>query len=123
MLQRWDEFKKSSDGPYRAASDYFKVSPIVAARRALDTGCILQGEFDKFYADYIRRETQMQQRKQKGGPTPSMMAPRRVGRRFLKIVATAVREGRLLYTDAYYLTGLTSESFDEASAKILASGN
>ena len=123
MLRHWDEFKGSSDDPYRAASDHFKVSLIVAARRALDTGCISQREFGKFYADYSRRETQTQQRKQKGGPTPSMMAPYRVGRRFMKTVATAVRENQLLYSDAYYLTGLKSESFDEACAKILGDVN
>ena len=121
MLQHWDEFKKSSGGPYSAASNHFKVSLIVAARRALDTGCISQREFGKFYVDYrSRQETQMQQRKQNKGHTPSsIMAPYRVGRRFMKTVATAVRESRLLYSDAYYLTGLKSESFDKASAKIL----
>ena len=119
MLRYWDEFKGHSDGPYRAASDHFKVSCIVAARRALDTGCISQGDFGKFYADYSQRHTQTQQRKQRGGATPSVMAQYRVGRRFMKTVANAVRESRLLYSDAYYLTGLKSESFDEASAKIL----
>ena len=123
MLRRWDEFRGRSDDPYRAASDHFKVSLIVAARRALDTGCISQGEFGKFYADYISRETPMQQPKQKGGSAPSVMASYRVGRRFMKTVATAVRERRLLYSDAYYLTGLKSESFDEASAKILGDAN
>ena len=96
MLRRWDEFRGRSDDPYRAASDHFKVSLIVAARRALDTGCISQGEFGKFYADYISRETLMQQLKQKGDPAPSVMASYRVGRRFMKTVATAVRESRLL---------------------------
>ena len=106
--------------PYMATSDYFKVSRIVAARRALDTGCILQKDFDAFYTEYKLKynASKVQENKKRGGPTPDLMAPHRVGRKFLQTVFTAVDERKILYTDAYYLTGLKSESFDKARDKM-----
>lgn len=120
LLRLWDEFTEHPDDPYRAASDYFKVSRIVAARRALDTGCILQKDFAEFYKEYKLEHdaSKAQKNKKKGGPTPDSMARHRAGNRFLQTVFTAVAERKLLYTDAYYLTGLKSESFDKARSKM-----
>ncbi len=36
-----------------------------------------------------------------------------IGRRFSEAVVRAAREGRLLYRDAFQLTGLTGRTFDE----------
>ena len=124
MLQHWDQFNMHPDGPYKAVSNYFKVSLIVAARRALDSKCISQEEFDKFYADYILRQKKWkeqqrkQRRKQGGGPSFHDIVPPRIGNRFLRTVITAVGERRLLYNDAYSLTGLKSETFDAVKTKI-----
>ena len=61
LLQRWDQFIEYPYGPYKAISHHFKVSSIVAARRALDTRCISQKEFDEFYDRYTRKVHQKQQ--------------------------------------------------------------
>ena len=120
MLQHWDQFSKHPDGPYKAASNYFKVSRIVAARRALDTGCISQEEFDEFHARYIHRqeEWKKQQSEQDGSPSFYVIALHRIGNRFLRTVITAVGERKLLYNDAYSLTGLKSETFNSMKAEI-----
>ena len=122
LLRHWDEFTAHSDDPYKAASDYFKVSRIVAARRALDTECILQKDFDAFYTKYKLKYNASKVEKSKkrggGGPTPDLMAPHRVGSKFLQTIFTAVAERKILYTDAYYLTGLKSESFDKVRDKM-----
>ena len=120
MLQHWDQFREHPDGPYKAASNYFKVSRIVAARRALDTGCISQEKFDEFYAEYLRRQNEWKkQRSERGGGPPFYVtALPRIGNRFLRTVITAVGERRLLYSDVYSLTGLKSETFDSMKAEI-----
>ena len=117
LLSHWDMFAESPDGVYDAISRYFKVSSIVAARRALDAGCISYGEFYQFYRRYMQQALNRKKPKseQRGGPPFARMAITRIGKRFMQAVVTAVRERRLLYTDAYHLTGLQSETFDDVA--------
>ena len=51
------------------------------------------------------------QARQRGGDFYSNLEMR-VGRRFAEAVIGAAKEGRLLYRDAFQLTGLKSETFD-----------
>ena len=119
MRQNWDRFNRNSGDPYKTASVHFKVSRIVVARRALDTDLISQEDFDDFYHKYIREKKVWKEgQKDRHGPTFNAIAPCRISKRFLRIVATAVKENKLLYRDAYFLTGLKSESFDNTSNRI-----
>lgn len=122
LLMHWGRFAERPN-PYAAISGHFKVSKIVAARRALDTKCILQNEFDTFYDEYmqqVRNKQQELKREQKlkreqgekNGPSFYVTAPLRISRRFMQTVCTAVGENKLLYREAYSLTGLQSETFD-----------
>ena len=117
MRQNWDQFSKRHDDPYKAASDHFKVSRIVAARRARDTGLVSQADFDDFYRRYVR-EKKAWKETQRGGPSFNVIVPYRISKRFLKTVITAVGENELLYRDAHFLTGLKSETFDHISNRI-----
>ena len=129
LLLYWSRFAKSHKGPYAAISSYFKVSTIVAARRALDTKCILQNDFDEFYDGYIQdvRKKQQESKKQqqlkrkqgkKDGPSFYVTALPRIGRKFMQTVCTAVGERKLLYREAYSLTGLPSEAFDTIRSNV-----
>jgi Zn-dependent peptidase ImmA (M78 family)/transcriptional regulator with XRE-family HTH domain len=89
----------------------FKVSPIVAARRALDLGLINKSEFFSFYNDYKNEERRRSAKKSSGGDFYATQEVR-VGRRFGEAVTRAAREGRILFTDAYQLTGLYGQTFD-----------
>ena len=114
ITKHWDEFNASDDA-YRAIARHFKVSKIVAARRALDTGCISQAQFDVFYQDYKRRyEAWKAEEKQKkpGGPPPAKAPSAYISPRFMGILSTAVGEGRTLYREAYALTHTTPKTFD-----------
>lgn len=120
ILQHWDHFNEHPDDPYRAASNHFKVSRIVAARRALDTNCISQEKFNEFYAMCVREQEKWkkQQREENKGPTFYNVATRRISKRFLQTIVTAVGERRLLYRDAYSLTGLTPKTFNEIQNRV-----
>ena len=123
MLRRWDQFTESSDDMYRAVSQYFKVSRIVAARRALDTELITGKEFKEFHDRYIqeahkRQEQLKAEREDKQGPSFYNFAPSHISKRFIRTVITAIGEHRILYREAYSLTGLKSESFDAIKKKI-----
>lgn len=107
------------DEPYQYIARHFKVSEIVAARRVLDLNLITKDEFLEFYDAYQADERRRLGPGQEGGnfyATQSL----RLGERFGKAVVRATREGRLLYHEAYQLTGLYGKTF-ERYAKHLGS--
>lgn len=118
LTQRWEEVKVTSN-PFHRIARSFKVSPVVAARRALDLGLITKAKFFEFYkqdqAEWKRRKEQERQKKKKGGPNFYDVQNVRLGRRFAFAVVRAAREGRLLYRDAYQLTDLKGNTFDRFS--------
>ncbi len=105
---------KDKDEPYNYIATYFRVSPVVAARRAEDLGFIAKSDFFSFYAHY--QKISGEKKKSTGGDfwkTNSV----RVDTRFGEAVVRAASEGRILYTEAYRLTGLKPGSFDTYASK------
>lgn len=107
-------------GRFQSIARRFKVSELVAARRALDLSLITKNEFLDFYEAYLQEERRAAAQDREGGnfyATQSL----RIGRRFAEAVVLATREGRVLYREAYQLTGLYGRAF-EGYAKRLESG-
>lgn len=98
--------------PFRALARRFKVSPLVASRRALDAGLISRTEYFQFLKEYQEDERRKVAKKSSGGDF-YMTQETRIGRRFGLAVVRAARDGRLLYRDAYRLTGLAGKTFDQ----------
>ena len=105
----WSEAQEANE-PFQFLAKHFKVSPLVAARRALDLGLIPRQEFFDFYQEY-QEDERRQKRKSSGGDFYATQGMR-IGERFASAVIRAVKEGRLLYRDAYTLTGLHGKTFD-----------
>lgn len=116
----WEEAELSV-APFEQIARQFKVSPIVAARRALDLRYIDRDAFLAFYRDYVRAERKKKDSK-KGGGNFILTQHVRVGERFGRAVITAAREGRLLYRDAFQLVGIGGATFDKF-AKDLGMGD
>jgi len=95
------------------ASRYFKVSQIVIARRALDTGRINKKQFLAFYNEYIKKEYKS---KSSGGDFYAT-SKKRLSITFAAHINTAVKSGQLLYRDAYKLTGLKGDTFQTFFSK------
>lgn len=91
---------------------HFKVSSIVAARRALDLMLISKSEFFEFYRSWLEIERK-QTRDEDGGGNFYNNLNFRIGRRFAEAVFTSAKEGRLLYNEAYRLTGLNADTFEK----------
>lgn len=98
--------------PFQAIARHFKVSVLVAARRVLDLKLIREADFLGFYRAYLEDERRSAARTQGGGDFYATQALR-VGQRFGRTVVRAVREGRLLYREAYRLTGLYGQTFEK----------
>ena len=119
LLDYWELACKTAN-PYNAVAREFKVSTIVAARRALDTGLITQSAFYDFYEANKSRGSQSNQddiqRPRKGHFWNNQHW--RLGRRFATEVFHAVTDGRLTYREAYELTDLHGDTFSNMPVKM-----
>ncbi|MBI5910609.1 MAG: ImmA/IrrE family metallo-endopeptidase [Betaproteobacteria bacterium] len=107
----WGDAQRTNE-PFQAIAGHFKVSPVVAARRALDLDLIAKPAFFEFYRAYQADERRQAARSKGGGDFYNNQNVR-LGKRFARTVMQAAKEGRLLYRDAYALTGLHGSTFDK----------
>jgi Zn-dependent peptidase ImmA (M78 family) len=100
-----------------AAARYFKVSEIVAARRALDLGFWSETQFFGFYRQFMQRDFD------KKGPNDGgnfyLTQKARLGLPFLSRVHGALGAGHILHREAYQLTGLRGDTWQKVTQKIL----
>ena len=124
LTERWDE-ANASGNPFRTIARWFKVSPVAAARRALDLELINKARFFAFYRqdkeEWQRRkaEEKKKNKEKAGGPDFYVVQDVRLGTNFASAVVRAAREGRLLYRDAYQLTDLKGETFNQYANRLL----
>lgn len=109
LREFWSDVRHDSE-PFQKIARHFKVSPIVAARRALDLNLIDRTAFFDFFHAY-QNDERRRATKSKGGNF-YLTQNVRLGKRFARSVMLAAKEGRLLYRDAYNLTGLHGATFD-----------
>jgi Zn-dependent peptidase ImmA (M78 family) len=107
---------------FQSIAREFKVSELVAARRALDIGLIAKNDFLMFYRDYLTDERRKSARRSEGGDFYATQNLR-VGRRFASVVVRAAKEGKILYSEAYRLTGLYGTTFDRYAASLGMGGS
>ncbi|MFA5819610.1 MAG: ImmA/IrrE family metallo-endopeptidase [Bacteroidales bacterium] len=98
------------------ASRYFKVSEIVIARRALDTGKITKKQFFYFYEEYTSREITKKENQSPGGDFYAT-TKKRLSITFATHINNAIKSGKLLYRDAYKLTSLKGDTFQTFFSK------
>jgi hypothetical protein len=96
LAATWNAVRNAAE-PFQQLARGFKVSPIVAARRAWDLSPITPAAFFE---------------KSDGGHFYATQNTR-IAKRFARIVDRAAKEGRLLYGDAYDPTGLSGATFDQ----------
>jgi Zn-dependent peptidase ImmA (M78 family) len=124
LVAAWDTVKRQS-APFAALSRQFKISPLVAARRALDAGFIKKDDFLDFYKSYmiwVNNKKAEKKAAEKPGGDFYANCDYRIGRPFAQAVARAALGGRLLYRDAYKLTGLQGATFDKYIKRVSQEG-
>lgn len=97
--------------PFEKMARTFKVSPIVAARRALDLKYIELSTFRGFYEDYTGREYRFSSSLSRGNFYNNQNT--RVGKLFAARVLRAAKDGRISFTEAHKLTGMRDGSFQK----------
>ena len=107
----WPSVKNEQE-PFQAIASKFKISVLVAARRALDLELIGRQDFLDFYERYQGDERRRVVARKPGGDFYATQTVR-LGRRFARAVVRAAKEGKILYSEAYRLTGLHGKTFSE----------
>jgi Zn-dependent peptidase ImmA (M78 family) len=110
MEPAWREVR-GSEKPFDRLARFFKVSPVVVARRALDLNFITRSDYFDFYNAYKEAAAERRARTP-GGGNFYLTLGYRLGHRFPAAVYSAAKEGRLQYRDAYQLTGLSGNTYD-----------
>ncbi len=111
----WNSIRDSNKR-FQLVARQFKVSSLVAARRTLDLSLISKSEFLEFYRKYLSSE--FTKRKSDGGDFYATQNLR-IGRRFAGAVVRAAKEGKLLYNEAYKLTGLHGKTYTQFAKTLL----
>jgi len=106
--QEWEQLQD-----FKLLAKKFKVSPIVIGRRALDLHKISRDTFFDFYNDYMDQFFKKKE-SQGGGGNFYATLKYRLNPRFLAEVNRAAKQNKLLYRNAYELTGLRSETYHNA---------
>lgn len=111
----WREMRHE-ESPFEIIARRFKVSPIVAGRRAMDLRLVSREAFFSFYEEYIARERKP--RSDSGGGDFYNNQNTRVGERFAIQVILAAKSGRVSFKEAYDLTGLHGGAFQEYANRL-----
>jgi Zn-dependent peptidase ImmA (M78 family) len=115
LKERWPAVKRAPDR-FEQVARHFKVSPIVAGRRAMDLRLVSREAFFDFYDAYRKRERQHAKATSGGDFYNNQNA--RLGAIFATSVYRAALEGRLDFREAYRLTGLRGGAFQEYAHRL-----
>lgn len=121
LRQIWPSIEGDPDR-FQFIARKFKVSVLVSGRRALDLRLITRTDFLAFYHEYLTDERRRATRQSDGGDFYANQNSR-VGRRFASAIVRAAKEGKLLYAEAYRLTGLYGKTFDRYAASLGMGGS
>ncbi|RKX72371.1 DNA-binding protein, partial [candidate division TA06 bacterium] len=108
----WNSMGKN----FQILAKQFKVSELVIARRAYDLKLINKNEFFDFYNKYLKT---VKRSKKSWGGNFYKTQKRRLGDLFPFYLSRALQENRLLYRDAWNLTGLKGKTFDKFMSEII----
>jgi len=115
LTPRWQEVKRGPR-PFETLARAFKVSPVVAARRALDLDLVDRDAFRDFYKRYVKRDLATGASSTGGDFYNNQNT--RVGELFASHVLRAAMEGRIGFKEAYDLTGLRGGTFQRYARRL-----
>lgn len=115
LKARWQQARHEAS-PFETLARAFKVSPVVAGRRALDLLLIDRETFFDFYKVYTSQERSRSSRM--GGGDFYSNQNTRLGEMFATYVLRAAMEGRIGFKEAYDLTGLRGGAFQEYARRL-----
>jgi Zn-dependent peptidase ImmA (M78 family) len=121
FIEMWKSIKGADVSKKIAKiADYFNVSKLVIAHRALDQKFISQHEYNEI--DFKPQQNYRNTDTNTYGDSINLFFSR-YDRNCLSRIKQCVETGYLLYTDAYRLTGLSRTFFDKVIAEVIKNGS
>ncbi|MCY3594956.1 MAG: ImmA/IrrE family metallo-endopeptidase [Bacteroidetes bacterium] len=119
LRMQWREVERKTDR-FEMLARIFKVSPIVASRRALDLNLVDRNTFFEFYNRYTNKERDKERERSKKPRRGDFYNNQntRVGKFFTVRVLRAALEGRIGFKEAYDLTGLRGGTFQRYAERL-----
>lgn len=118
FIEKWKQYEQVNfKDKITILSDYFKISPIVIARRALDFGYINHD----IYVE-VSRTSLENVKKSLGGGNAIQNYQSRLDHHFIRAISDGINNGRANYSDIYKLTGLKINTFEKVE-KIISAGS
>ncbi len=114
FYRKWRQFSQERV-PYEPLKQFFKVSPVVIARRAMDLDLIDRDQFLVFYQGQTK---QRGQKKRMSGGDFYNNQNARVGRYFATHIISAAKGGEIGFKEAYDLTGLYGGTFQTYAERL-----
>ena len=115
LREHWGQAKRKRH-PFEDLGRSFKVSPVVAARRAMDLKLIERSTFFEFYERYTKQEHRGAAHSSGGDFYNNQNA--RVGKFFATYVIAAAMQGEIGFGEAYELTGLKGGTFQDYAGRL-----
>lgn len=119
LVQDWEDVKTNPQ-PLRQLNRMYGVNEVILARRLRDVAAYSEEQ----YWSFIRSARQgwgggatTPDKKGSSGGDFYRTANNRVGKHFYNVVDRAVRNGGLLYTEAYRLTGLYGKTYEQYGSR------
>jgi len=119
LMTFWQDVKNDGNR-FQLIARKFKVSGLVAARKALDMGLLSEPDFFAYYRSvrvaWLQHKLEEKDRAKDadgGGVNFYTVQNARLGRPFSAAIVRAAGEGKVLLRDAYRLTGLKGKTFDK----------
>jgi Zn-dependent peptidase ImmA (M78 family) len=112
----WDNLSSqltSIDETIGMVAGFFKCGHIIIARKALDTGKIVQATYDEIVRKAINNYNEQKRAKNKNGGDFYRTKGSRIDKRFLTFVVDSVSRGKTLYCEAFRLTDTNRHTFSE----------
>lgn len=103
----WNSYNDSYYDKFSRLANQYHVSKLVIAKKALDSNFIQQSDFWEFYNFY----TSIPFKKSSGG-TYWNSKPYEVSRKFYSFVDAALKQGRILPSNAYKLTNMKANTYE-----------
>ncbi len=114
FYRKWRQFSQERV-PYEPLKQFFKVSPVVIARRAMDLDLIDRDQFLVFYQGQTKQ--QGQKKRMSGGDFYNNQNAR-VGKYFAAHIISAAKGGEIGFKEAYDLTGLYGGTFQTYAERL-----
>ena len=112
---RWRQIGRAQNR-FEVLARSFKVSPVVAARRAMDLNLVGRDDFFAFYRRYAEEERRRGTTSSGGDFYNNQNA--RVGKLFATRAIRAAMEGQIGFKEAYELTGLRGGTFQNYAGRL-----